>query len=108
MCHGASICEHNRRRTECKDCIRLEVYDHNRIWTRCAKFSGLDLTGFLGLEEGAGEGAPELPEAGPAKGPVADEACASILQHSQSSGPVDTEDNQHVEEFLQSLMVVAD
>jgi hypothetical protein len=31
-CGGASICEHNRRRSRCKDCGGASICEHNRLW----------------------------------------------------------------------------
>ena len=34
-CGGTSICQHNRRRSDCKDCGGTGICPHDRQWSRC-------------------------------------------------------------------------
>ena len=39
-CGGASICEHNRVRSHCKDCGGASICEHNRIRSKCKDCDG--------------------------------------------------------------------
>ena len=39
-CGGSSICEHNRRKSECKDCGGISICEHNRRKSECKECGG--------------------------------------------------------------------
>ena len=51
-CGGASICQHARRRSECKECGGGSICQHNRIRSKCKTcIADKDESMPLGLEE---------------------------------------------------------
>ena len=42
-CGGGSICEHNRRKSECKECGGSAICEHNRVKRHCKECGGSGL-----------------------------------------------------------------
>ena len=42
-CGGASICEHNRRKSRCKECGGSDICEHNRRKSQCKECGGSDI-----------------------------------------------------------------
>ena len=39
-CGGSSMCEHHRRRSTCKECGGSQVCEHQRLWSICKECGG--------------------------------------------------------------------
>ena len=79
---GASICEHNRQRSNCKDCGGVSICEHNRQRSRCKDCGGASI-----CEHGRHRiackqcGGPQICEHGRRRSQCKDCGGASICEH---------------------------